>query len=134
MQIYKVRHGDWCPLPEGFNESQCTFVPVGYIQNERYYRTNNGFYKDVAARRTDGSNVLSPSEYQQQKARYIGSCDIYIAKNDDIKLNVGLKGKRRAVAESKSARTWSGGGDNGNDYSVDNFSYGELYVLVIAKQ
>lgn len=134
VQVYKVRHGDYCPIPNGFTEAQCTFVPVGYIQNERYYRTNNGFYKDMAARRTDGSNVLSPSEYRKQKDRYIGSCDIYIAKNDDIKLNIGIKGKRQAIAESRSTESWSGGGDNGNTYSVSNFSYGEVHILVIAKQ
>ena len=134
VQVYKVRHGDYCPIPNGFTEAQCTFVPVGYIQNERYYRTNNGFYKDMAGRRTDGSNVLSPSEYRKQKDRYIGSCDIYIAKNDDIKLNIGIKGKRQAIAESRSTESWSGGGDNGNTYSVSNFSYGEVHILVIAKQ
>lgn len=134
VQVYKVRHGDWCPIPSGFTEEQCTFVPVGYIQNERYYATNNGFYKDVAARRTDGSNVISPNEYRKQKNRYIGSCDIYIAKNDDIKLSIGIKGKRQAIAESRSTDSWSGGGDNGNTYSVSNFSYGEVYILVIAKQ
>ena len=134
VQVYKVRHGDYCPIPNGFTEAQCTFVPVGYIQNERYYRTNNGFYKDMAARRTDGSNVLSPSEYRKQKDRYIGSCDIYIAKNDDIKLNIGIKGKRQAIAESRSTESWSGGGDNGNTYSASNFSYGEVHILVIAKQ
>lgn len=134
VQVYKVRHGDWCPIPNGFTEEQCTFVPVGYIQNERYYATNNGFYKDVAARRSDGSNVISPSEYRKQKNRYIGSCDIYIAKNDDIKLSIGIKGKRQAIAESRSTDSWSGGGDNGNTYSVSNFSYGEVHILVIAKQ
>lgn len=134
IQVYKVKHGDYCPIPNGFTEEQCTFVPVGYIQNERYYRTNNGFYKDVAARRTDGSNVISPNEYRKQKNRYIGSCDIYIAKNDDIKLNIGIKGKRQAIAESRSTASWSGGGDNGNTYSVSNFSYGEVHILVIAKQ
>lgn len=41
VQIYKVRHGDWCPLLEGFSESQCTFVPVGYVQTESYCKSSN---------------------------------------------------------------------------------------------
>jgi hypothetical protein len=134
VQVYKVKHGDYCPIPEGFTEAQCTFVPVGYVQTEKFFRTNNGFFKDNPMRYTNGRNVLDWQEYDRQKNRYIGSCDIYISKNENIQLNIGIKGKRRAVVEAKSAETWSGGGDNGNNYSVSSFSYGELFILVIAKQ
>lgn len=134
VQIYKVRHGDWCPLPEGFNESQCTFIPVGYIMTESYFDSNYRYYETKVPspweRRTQ--NYIDKSKYEQQKARYIGRCDIYMNSNDT--LNVGIIGKRRAVVEAKSANTWSGGGDNGNDYYSNAYSYGELYVLVIAKQ
>lgn len=134
VQIYKVRHGDWCPLPEGFNESQCTFIPVGYIMTESYFDSNYIYYETKVPspweRRTQ--NYIDKSKYEQQKARYIGRCDIYMNSNDT--LNVGIIGKRRAVVEAKSANTWSGGGDNGNDYYSNAYSYGELYVLVIAKQ
>lgn len=134
VQVYKVRHGDWCPIPSGFEEWQCTFVPVGYVQTEKFFGTNHGFFKDKPMRYTDGRNVLDWREYDRQKNRYIGSCDIYIYKNENIQLNIGIKGKRRAVVEAKSAETWSGGGDNGNEYYSNSYSYGELFVLVIAKQ
>ena len=135
IQVYKVKHGDYCPIPSGFSEEQCTFIPVGYIMTESYYVSNGYRYYENKVpvpwgRRSQ--NSIDQSKYEQQKARYIGRCDIYINTND--MLNVGIIGKRRAVVEAKSADTWSGGGDNGNDYSVSSFSYGELYVLVIAKQ
>jgi len=134
VQIYKVRHGDWCPLPEGFNESQCTFIPVGYIMTESYFNSNYRYYETKVSnpweRRTQ--NYIDESKYEQQKARYIGRCDIYMNSNDT--LNVGIIRKRRAVVEAKSANTWSGGGDNGHDYYSNSYSYGELYVLVIARQ
>ena len=134
VQIYKVRHGDWCPIPDGFTESQCTFIPVGYIMIESYFDSNYRYYETKVPnpweRRTQ--NYIDKSKYEQQKARYIGRCDIYMNSNDT--LNVGIIGKRRAVVEAKSANTWSGGGDNGNDYYSNAYSYGELFVLVIAKQ
>ena len=134
VQIYKVRHGDWCPIPDGFTESQCTFIPVGYIMTESYFDSNYRYYETKVPspweRRTQ--NYIDKSKYEQQKARYIGRCDIYMNSNDT--LNIGIIGKRRAVVEAKSANTWSGGGDNGNDYYSNAYSYGELYVLVIAKQ
>ena len=131
VQIYKVRHGDWCPLPEGFNESQCTFIPVGYIMTESYLDHNYEFYKNNTPRpwmnRT--KNKISKSEYDQQKARYIGRCDIYMNAAD--KLNVGIIGKRRAVVEAKDSEEWS---SEKHDYYSISYSYGELWVLVIAKQ
>lgn len=135
VQVYKVKHGDWCPIPNDFTEQQCTFIPVGYIMTESYFVSNGYRYYENKVpvpwgRRSQ--NSIDQSKYEQQKARYIGRCDIYINTNDMS--NVGIIGKRRAVVEAKSANTWSGGGDNGNDYSVSSFSYGELYVLVIARQ
>ena len=135
VQIYKVRHGDWCPLPEGFNESQCTFIPVGYIMTESYFNSNYRYYESKVpgpwGERTQ--NKIDASKYWQQKARYIGRCDIYMSADDDG-LSVGIIEKRRAVVETKRASTWSGGGDNGHDYYSNSYSYGELYVLVIARQ
>ena len=131
VQIYKVRHGDWCPLPEGFSESQCTFVPVGYIMTESYFDRNYRYYESKAPgpweQRTQ--NAIDWSKYAQQKARYIGRCDIYM--NGGIELNVGLIGKRRAVVESNSSSEWS---SENHDYYSNSYSYGELYVLVIARQ
>lgn len=51
--------------------------------------------------------------------------------NGGVKSNVGLIGKRRAVAESNSSSEWS---SENNDYYTKSYTYGELYILVIAKQ
>ena len=127
VQVYKVRHGDYCPIPDGFTEAQCTFVSVGYIQTEYYYATNHGTF-DSRGKRIDRD------VYEWQKSRYIGWCSLYMLQDDNRGAHIGLAGKRRAVVESKSSSVWSGGGDNGNEYSSTAYSYGELYVLVIAKQ
>ena len=51
--------------------------------------------------------------------------------NGDINMNVGVIGKRRAVVESSSSEEWS---SEKHDYYSISYSYGELYVLVIARQ
>lgn len=127
VQVYKVRHGDWCPIPNGFEEWQCTFVPVGYINTESYIYKNNRWFKN-------GGERISREDYEQQKSRYIGWCSLYMLHEDNRGAHIGIADKRRAVVEARSASVWSGGGDNGNEYSSTTYSYGELYVLVIAKQ
>ena len=101
---------------------------------ESYFESNYRYYESKLpgpwGDRTQ--NTIDQSKYEQQKARYIGRCDIYMSANNG--LNVGIIGKRRAVVETKTAETWSGGGDNGHDYYSNYYSYGELYVLVIARQ
>lgn len=126
VQVYKVRHGDWCPIPNGFTEEQCTFVPVGYVEGESYIATNNGYFNRGVR--------IDRGAYEWQKSRYIGWCSLYMMKNDDTGAHIGIADRRRAVVEARSSSVWSGGGDNGNTYSSTAYSYGELYVLVIAKQ
>lgn len=126
VQVYKVRHGDWCPIPNGFTEEQCTFVPVGYVQTESYSLKNYRYYS--------GSNPIDYNTYERNKSRYIGRCSLYMMKNDDTGTHIGIADKRRAVVEAKSSAVWDGGGDSGHTYSSTTYSYGELYVLVIAKQ
>ena len=130
VQVYKVRHGDYCPIPEGFTEAQCTFVPVGYIQTESYFWSNSRYRKNNPR----NGPAIEEREYNQQKSRYIGYCDLYMLQENERGAHVGITGKRRAVVEAKSQSVWSGGGDNGNTFSQTAYSYGELYVLVIAKQ
>ena len=126
IQVYKIKHGDWCPIPNGFTEEQCTFVPVGYVQTESYSLKNYRYYS--------GSNPIDYNTYERNKSRYIGWCSLYMMKNDDTGAHIGIAGKRRAVVEAKSSSVWDGGGDSGHTYSSTTYSYGELYVLVIAKQ
>ena len=126
IQVYKVKHGDYCPIPSGFSEEQCTFVPVGYVQTESYSLINYRYYS--------GSNPIDYNTYERNKSRYIGWCSLYMMKNDDTGAHIGIADKRRAVVEAKSSAVWDGGGDSGHTYSSTTYSYGELYVLVIAKQ
>lgn len=139
IQVYKVRHGDWCPIPNGFTEEQCTFFPVGYIQTENYCRSSNhGPY--IPRISDDGlapvGKSISNSEYNQQKARWVGSCDLYFRTNRSKKVNIGIKGKRQAIAESRYLDMSTSGSDGSNQgfKDVECYSYGELFVLVIAKQ
>lgn len=131
VQVYTVKHGDYCPIPAGFTEQQCTFIPVGYIMTESYFDHNYNYYKNKDPRHWENKTPykISKSEYEQQKARYIGRCDIYM--NGGVKSNVGLIGKRRAVAEAKDSSEWS---SENHDYYSNSYAYGELYILVIAKQ
>lgn len=139
IQVYKVRHGDWCPIPNGFTEEQCTFVPVGYIQTESYCRSSN--HSPYIPRISDDGlapvgKSISNSEYNQQKARWVGSCDLYFRTNRSKKVNIGIKGKRQAIAESRYLDMSTSGSDGSNQgfKDVECYSYGELFVLVIAKQ
>lgn len=134
VQVYKVRHGDWCPIPNGFEEWQCTFVPVGYINTESYFANNNGYTKGSPVRAHDGNNAIDRGTYEWQKSRYIGWCSLYMLQDEKRGAHIGIADRRRAVVEARSSSVWSGGGDNGNTYSATAYSYGELYILVIAKQ
>lgn len=139
IQVYKVKHGDWCPIPNGFTEEQCTFVPVGYIQTESYCRANNG--SPYIPRATDDGlqsvgERISFDRFNQQKRRWIGWCDIYFRTNRSKKVNIGIKGKRQAIAESRYFDMSTSGSDGSVQgfKDVECYSYGELFILVIAKQ
>lgn len=139
IQVYKVKHGDYCPIPNGFNEEQCTFVPVGYIQTESYCRANNG--SPYIPRATDDGlqsvgERIPIDRFNQQKRRWIGACDIYFRANRSKKVNIGVKGKRQAIAESRYLDMSTSGSDGSVQgfKDVECYSYGEVFILVIAKQ
>ena len=134
VQVYKVRHGDWCPIPNGFEEWQCTFVPVGYINTESYFANNNGYTKGSPVRAHDGNNAIDRGTYEWQKSRYIGWCSLYMLQDEKRGAHIGIADRRRAVVEARSSSVWSGGGANGNTFNQNAYAYGELYILVIAKQ
>ena len=139
IQVYKVKHGDYCPIPNGFTEEQCTFVPVGYVQTESYCRANSG--SPYIPRPTDDGlqsvgERISIDRFNQQKRRWIGWCDIYFRANRSKKVNIGIKGKRQAIAESRYLDMSTSGSDGSVQgfKDVECYSYGELFILVIAKQ
>lgn len=139
IQVYKVKHGDYCPIPNGFTEEQCTFVPVGYIQTESYCRANNG--SPYIPRATDDGlqsvgERISIDRFNQQKRRWLGWCDIYFRANRSKKVNIGIKGKRQAIAESRYLDMSTSGSDGSVQgfKDVECYSYGEVFILVVAKQ
>lgn len=140
VQMYKVKHGDWCPIPNGFTEAQCTFVPVGYVQTESYCNSSNSGRPYIPQPTDDGLRKalerITFDKFNQQKARWTGSCDIYFRTNRTHKVNIGIKGKRKAVVESRYLDMSTSGSDGSVQgfKDVETYSYGELFVLVIAKQ
>ena len=123
-EIYRVKHGDWCPIPEGFTEAQCIFVPVGYKFTESY--------------------TLNNSYDSRQGSRWVGGCDIYFAHQQgrdgqrysdaNSHINVGINKTRRAVVESYNYSEWASSNDAGNTYESYRYRYGELTILCIAKK
>lgn len=133
VRMYKVKHGGWCPIPEGFTENQCLFVPVGYVTTEKYFESNYNYYKDMVPRAFERKDTfkISRDEYNRQKSRYIGKCSVYFLKNDNEQSNIGIEGTRRAVVEARGRTTSE---SENHDYYTNSYIYGELFVLVIAKQ
>lgn len=140
IQVYKVKHGDWCPIPNGFTEEQCTFIPVGYVQTECYQYSIGTGRPYIPPKQDSPFNVgerISMDEFNKQKSRWVGNCDVYFRTNRTNKVNVGIKGKRRVVVESQyldMSTTGSNGTEGTGRWNVETYSYGELFVLVIAKQ
>ena len=132
VRTYKIKHGEWCPIPDGFTESQCVFVPVGFVQTEIYRASqySNDGYKIEGRTQVR----INRDEMRRQKQRFQGSCDLYMVQDKNLGTTVGLKNIRQAVVESHSIKTYTSGSDNGNDWSEDVYTYGELFVLVIAKK
>lgn len=117
VKLFKVKHGDWCPLPEGFSENQCTFVPVGYLLEPANYYDRAGMHISVL---------------EKIKSRWINdNCSIYLRGEDGKQSEkIGLAGVRRAVVELQWATYITGN----NDREVQHYQYGDLFVLVIARK
>ena len=141
VQVYKVKHGDYCPIPNGFTEKQCVFIPVGYVITEKYFNSSGNYYKDRLPRsyEPDRDKIrINKDEFNKQKSRFLGKCSLYMV-NDETYIRgyesqkqtiVGIEGTRQAVVEVKGHDEWSG---ENRDYYTDSYLYGELSVLCIAK-
>lgn len=141
VHVYKVKHGDWCPIPNGFTEKQCVFIPVGYVITEKYFNSNGDYYKDRLPRayEPDRDKIrINKDEFNKQKSRFLAKCSLYMI-NDETYMRgheshtqtiVGIDGTRRAVVEVKGHDEFSG---DRRDYYTDSYFYGELSVLCIAK-
>jgi len=122
VQVYSVKHGDYCPIPADFTERQCTFIPVGYKMTEDY--------SDATGGTRDGRK-----KWDNANDRRIDYCAMYFQSNissnyHDTKPTIGLNG-RMAVCQSIWYSYFSNRDDNGYHKHI---SFGELYVLVIGKK
>ena len=141
VQVYKVKHGDYCPIPNGFTEKQCTFIPVGYLITEKYFNSNGDYYKDRLPRAWEPARDkirINKDEFNKQNSRFLAKCSLYMVNDETYQRGyeshtqtiVGIEGTRRAVVEVKGHDEWSG---DRRDYYTESYFYGELSVLCIAK-
>lgn len=114
IQVFQVRHGDYCPVPEGYNRADCTFVPVGYnIQKKNWSR------EELKA--NEGRFNYRPTDFKIQFSKFLSH------KSYDHGVNAGIENNDRCAAYSA---TITGGDTNYGNMVVT--SIGELFVLCIA--
>ena len=114
IQVFQVRHGDYCPVPKGYNRADCTFIPVGYnIQKKNWSREE---YKA-----NEGRFNYRPTDFKIQFSKFLSH------KSYDHGVNAGIENNDRCAAYSA---TITGGDTNYGNMVVT--SIGELFVLCIA--
>lgn len=114
IQVFQVRHGDYCPVPKGYNRADCTFVPVGYnIQKKNWSR------EELKA--NEGRFNYRPTDFKIQFSKFLSH------KSYDNGVNAGIENNDRCAAYSA---TITGGDTNYGNMVVT--SIGELFVLCIA--
>lgn len=114
IQVFRVRHGDYCPVPKGYNRADCTFIPVGYnIQKKNWSR------EELKA--NEGRFNYRPTDFKIQFSKFLSH------KSYDHGVNAGIENNDRCAAYSA---TITGGDTNYGNMVVT--SIGELFVLCIA--
>ena len=114
IQVFQVRHGDYCPVPKGYNRADCTFIPVGYNVEQR---------------------AVSREELKQEESRYnyrptnlkIQFSKFISHKSYDHGVNAGIDYDDKCAAYSASIT----GGDTNYGRLVTT-GIGTLFVLCIA--
>ena len=114
IQVFQVRHGDYCPVPKGYNRADCTFIPVGYnIQKKNWSREE--------FKANEGRFNYRPTDFKIQFSKFLSH------KSYDHGVNAGIEINDRCAAYSA---TITGGDTNYGNMVVT--SIGELFVLCIA--
>ena len=114
IQVFRVRHGDYCPVPKGYNRADCTFIPVGYNIEQK---------------------APSREEWRQEESRYnykptnlkIQFSKFISRKSYDHGVNAGIDYDDKCAAYSASVT----GGDTNYGRLVTT-GIGTLFVLCIA--
>lgn len=114
IQVFEVRHGDYCPVPTGYNRKDCTFVPVGYNI------TKTTFSREEVEREKS-RYTYQPKDLKVQFSKFLSH------KNYDHGVNAGIDYNDRCAAYSLTIN----GGDD--DYGTTSMTgIGALFVLCIA--
>lgn len=114
IQVFQVRHGDYCPVPKGYNRADCTFIPVGY-NIEQKAPTREEW------RREESRYNYSPTNLKIQFSKFISH------KSYDHGVNAGIDYDDKCAAYSASIT----GGDTNYGRLVTT-GIGTLFVLCIA--
>ena len=114
IQVFEVKHGDYCPIPKGYKRSDCTFVPVGYnIEKTSYTREE--------LEREKSRFTYYPKKLKVQFSKFLSH------KHYDHGVNAGIDYNDRCAAQSLTIE----GGDR-NYGSIIVTGIGTLFVLCIA--
>lgn len=114
IQVFEVRHGDYCPVPSGYNRKDCTFVPVGY----NITKTN---FSREEVKREKSRYTYQPKDLKVQFSKFLSH------NNYDHGVNAGIDYNDRCAAYSLTIN----GGDN-NYGTTSMTGIGALFVLCIA--
>lgn len=114
IQVFQVRHGDYCPVPKGYNRADCTFIPVGYNVDQKAPTREE-------RRREESRYNYKPTNLKIQFSKFISH------KSYDHGVNAGIDYDDKCAAYSASIT----GGDT--DYGrLVTTGIGTLFVLCIA--
>ena len=114
IQVFQVRHGDYCPVPKGYNRADCTFIPVGYNVEQKAPTREEW-------RREESRYNYRPTNLKIQFSKFISH------KSYDHGVNAGIDYDDKCAAYSASIT----GGDNNYGRLVTT-GIGTLFVLCIA--
>lgn len=114
IQVFQVRHGDYCPVPKGYNRADCTFIPVGYNVEQRAVSREE-------LKREESRYNYRPTNLKIQFSKFISH------KSYDHGVNAGIDYDDKCAAYSASIT----GGDTNYGRLVTT-GIGTLFVLCIA--
>lgn len=114
IQVFQVRHGDYCPVPKGYNRADCTFIPVGYNIEQKAPSREEW-------RREESRYNYKPTNLKIQFSKFISH------KSYDHGVNAGIDYDDKCAAYSASIT----GGDT-NYGKLVTTGIGTLFVLCIA--
>lgn len=114
IQVFQVRHGDYCPVPKGYNRADCTFIPVGYNVEQRAVSREE-------LKREESRYNYRPTNLKIQFSKFISH------KSYDHGVNAGIDYDDKCAAYS----AYITGGDTNYGRLVTT-GIGTLFVLCIA--